>query len=80
MAKLTPAKASALKVAFPGGPKPPENARSTPRAQLGAGRVRDLADLPFAMIPTTSALSVVAGARNHLPANRLLEFGFEIVL
>jgi hypothetical protein len=61
VAKLTPAKASALKVAIPGDPNP-EDCRAAHPAQLGAGRVRDLADLPLAVIPTTTAPSVVAGA------------------
>jgi len=68
VAKLTPAKASALKVAIPGDPNP-EDCRAAHPAQLGAGRVRDLADLPLAVIPTTTAPSVVAGARNY--RNRL---------
>jgi hypothetical protein len=75
VAKLTPAKARERKVAILGDPNPQGLASSTSCAT--EGRVRDLADLPFAMIPTASALSVAAGARNHLMANRSLEFCFE---
>ena len=64
VAKLTPAKASAVKVAIPGD-RTPRIVEQHILRNWGAGRIRDLADLPLAMIPTTSALSVVAGARNH---------------
>ncbi len=52
----------------PGGPEP----RGT------EGRGRDLVDLPFAMIPTASALSVAAGVRNHSQASRAVQFHFQI--
>jgi hypothetical protein len=48
--------------------------------QLGFS-IRASSDNTFAVIPAYgvwSAISVVAGARNHLQANRSLEFRFEI--